>query len=201
MGSVADLTRFRTADPAPQIATAPGNPVVDWPEARVLAFDQTLGSTGWVDLRVEGGALSVFMAQTLRPPTFQSKGHELNLDRSVAMQGLITETILALHAEAEIDLVVHETPPAANRVQRPESSLLAAHCVRYACAQAGLPVVMVGAQVARKVLTGNARTDKAETHAALRAQYGGIEGYEHVTNEHERDALALVLAHLREEHQ
>lgn len=167
----------------------------------ILAFDQTLGNTGWVWLQVwQDGTPEVAMTGTCTPPTVDKKvkGHELNLLRSVALQQEMLVLIDSMsHA---LDIVLHETPPVGNRMARPESSLLAAHCIAYACNLRGVPRLSVGAQRAKSVVCGNGNAKKAEAHAALRKRYAtSIEEFDQVTNEHQRDALMLALVYLEGE--
>lgn len=196
MASVADLRRFRAAGDTskPEAYRLPAA-LSKRAETTLLCVDQSLRNFAIVALRLQAGVLSIPWSTTLKTNTTE-KGNEGNLRRSVELQEHVDTCLRTM--PVLVDLVVHETPPVANRVMRPESSLMSAHCLRWTCTQMGLPWTSVSAQKARAHVCGNSRADKAEGHAALKEKYAPlVEGYEtHVRNEHLRDALMLGLNHL-----
>lgn len=196
MASIADLSKYR--DPDDQVH-AYELALTDREDTRLLVVDQTLGNCALSTLCLHKGRLSVDYAKTLRPVT-DLKGNAGNLERAEQLQEML---ILELDGiVGGIDRVVYETPPAANRMQRPESSLLAAHCLRWAVkvnSPSGRIIVeSIGAQRAKAHVCGNSRASKGEAHAEMVIRYSDlIEGYkEHITNEHLRDALMLGLTYL-----
>lgn len=170
-----------------------------------IAFDQALDKTGV--FRYDGTSTA---AWTVRSPkwTQDLTGHEKTLARSIALQQALLDLLLAACAEHSRILVLHETPAVAKgKMSRPESSLLGAHCIRWAVQTLGatnphdaqIALVMVSGQRAKTVTTGNPRAEKANVHAALRSTYApqqvGV-----ASNGDERDALALLVTHLLDTH-
>lgn len=170
-------------------------------EGWVIACDQSLDGFGWVYLVNDAAGCRVVRAEsfsTAKPNDSRGrpiKGHPLNLARGVEVYTRFQE-ILAQCWASGTD-VVYETPPAGGRMARPESSLLSALAIKIACLPLGIEAVMVGAQTAKKVFTGNANADKPEAHRAMMHQVSGwLEGIEAITNEAKRDALMLGLTRL-----
>lgn len=193
VASIADLSKYRSSgdEVRPRELV-----LVDREDATLLLVDQTLGNCALVLMTLSDGRLSVWYSTTLRPGT-ALKGNEGNLARSEQLQEMLIKVLGSW--SGDIDRVIHETPPAANRVQRPESSLLAAHCLRWAVkVTSGVPVESIGSQRAKAHVCGNSRATKGEAHAEMLVRYGDlIQGYrDHITNEHLRDALMLGLTYL-----
>ncbi len=167
--------------------------------SRVLAFDQSLKATGWVVLDVSPERARLLDAGTLVPVTkTNARGHEQDLRRTVELFGQMND-VWSQHPDS---LVVHEAPPVATRVGRPTSSLLAAAALRILAAHIlppPIPVPMISAQRAKKVICGDSNADKIQAHRALAEHCAPwIVGYQHfITNEAKRDALMLALVSMR----
>lgn len=130
----------------------------------ILAVDQSLAASGWVLIR---GDLCVVTVGTLKKSKDTTlDGHEAMLQRVVALE----EEAEAVLREIKPMIVLHESPPVGNFRGSNQSSLVAAVAWRIAAAKVGLPIKMVGAQKAKKHLTGNGNAKKPAVHAALREQ-------------------------------
>lgn len=198
VGSLTDLAKFRDPNQPRDEKTIVADPRFPGKDIRLLAFDQTLVNCGMVDITTVEGRPIITATQTLRTPQFATRGHELNLDRSVVMQDLVMANINRAREAGDIDVIVYETPPVANRMARPESSLLGAHCVRYTAYKYGILTVSISAQKAKTTIAGFAKADKKAAHEALKRRYSVLQGYPLLRNEHERDALMLAITYLIE---
>lgn len=201
MASIADLKRFRDPSEAPSARHRLSEGVLNRPDVSLLCADQTLNNCGMVVLSLEGGGLVVHRAETLKTEGHRKfDGHERTLRKSEELQELLLNRIQTWDNEGLIDIVVHEAVPKASKVYRPESALMAAHCLRWACRERRIkpkPIAVVGSQAAKAHVCGNYRADKGEAHQALFDRYAHlIEGYGLITNEHTRDALMLGLTYL-----
>lgn len=167
----------------------------------IVSFDQSLTSTGVVTY--DGVSTA---AWTLRADkeTEDLTGYERTFARSVSLQAKVISLLATLASEYRRIAVLHETP-AVGKARRPESSILGAHCVRWAVHEvddhplwgAEVSLTMVSGQRAKTVVAGNSRADKAEVREALKATYSP----EHTgvcTNDHERDALALLVTWIKD---
>lgn len=163
----------------------------------VLAWDQSLAATGWVLLRSTPVACRVSAAGTIKTGR-EGKGHADDLRRGVE-QFTAMLAVVTTYAEPSSEgfEVVHESPPIGGRVKGlGTASLLSALALRVACQQAGVrSPTMLNSQAAKKAITGNGNADKGEVGRAIMAMTW-VRGLELVTNEAQRDALALALAHL-----
>lgn len=168
----------------------------------VVAFDQALDNTGVVTY--DGVSVS---AWTLRSPkeTGALTGHTKTYARSVALQQRVIDVLETLGFDNRVVVALYEAPASAGRMNRPESSLLGGHCVEWACAiladdpdTGELTVHRVSGQRAKSVVTGNPRADKAEVREALKATYAP-EQHGACTNDHERDALALIVTWIEDQ--
>lgn len=198
MASIGDLAKYRQSDDDAVEVYQLWNGGKPTPDCVLLAADQTLGNCALVLLQVSDGAVSVLWATTLRTQPPSKTGHAGTLERSVELQSLILNTIPEAFADLpHPTLLAYETPPKGKLVQRPESSLLAAHCLLFVCDMMGWTNVTVGSQKAKSHICGNHRAEKAEAHAALAQKYQPlIEGYEKITNADLRDALMVGLTYL-----
>lgn len=160
----------------------------------VLAFDQSLSSTGWVLVRNNSYLLDVTSVGMIGGKREILRGFEQDLTAGTDLYEQVRE-ILPLGVFAD---VVHEHPPMGGKVKgMGTSSLLAALSVRIAARSMGREVIMLGAQPAKKMICGEANADKKVAHQALSKCASWIEGYDtHVTNEHKRDALLIALLRL-----
>lgn len=160
----------------------------------VLAFDQTLGATGWLDFTVAGDAALVHVSGKFGTES-EATGHEGTLDRGVEAWQRFGEI---LDAVAPVQ-VAYEAPPVGGRIRAPESSQMAALALRIACQERQIPTHIVYPRSAKWLICGNASADKKEAHAALAefAERVGISSYRAwITNEAKRDAMLVALYHL-----
>jgi hypothetical protein len=166
---------------APQLA--------DFRALRVIAFDPSLTSTGWVFLRVRGWTprdrLVVAAKGTLRVRT-ELTGYLGTYDKASRMRALIQEVIWREQDLRFPAAIAWEAP--AVRGHRLESSLIAGLCVYEACGGAGSAI---SANHASWRLTGSPAHDKREIAAAVARYLPETAG--RTWNEHERDALAIAL--------
>lgn len=161
-------------------------------EGIVLAFDQSFSSTGWVNLRMGSGLCDVISTGTYRTPVGLLRGGEQDLERAHALFDYTTGVI----AHVFPSVVLYESPPKGHGVRHPEVSLLCALAIRLAAAGLSIPTASVHAKTGKKMVTGNSNADKKVAHAALMS-LGWIQGLGLVTNEGQRDAMLVGLAHLR----
>ena len=191
--SVKGLARFREGETRPRQSL--WEPPSRFADDTVLVFDQSLSATGWVVLEGDQNVLTVLTAGSirLRAADFPG-GHEGTLLKAMAVADQVDSVVDRL--ARVVSHVVHEEPPlAVGRMTRPESSLLAALCVRLAAERARLRVSTVQNQHSKKVLTGASReVTKKQWHAGLDRLT--IVGRDKATNEGERDALCLGVTYL-----
>jgi hypothetical protein len=129
----------------------------------LLSFDQSLAHTGWVyldftypDANPEATHGVVIRAHGDLKSPIKLDGHEANLERAVALIYEYRQVLM----NTMVFNIVHELPPTANRMQRPESSLLAALALHYACDVDVYKVHMISAQKAKTIWTGNPNASK-----------------------------------------
>lgn len=188
-----DLSKFRVdAEPTEEV-------VFEEPEryrfqGTVVAFDQSLSSTGWAKVKIIGGQAVVREVGNIKTSAV-AKGHEDNLQRAMLVHRQVLQ-VMAMAKEGDT-LVVHETPPVGGRMSRPESSLLAALGIRLAAQSLGMPLHMVGAQRAKKLLTGNSNADKKEVRATIDRVFPIVATLK-PRNDDTYDAIALALAGAKE---
>lgn len=197
---ITGLERFRLDHPGQTAAKTPrwvplersalGNGVV-------LAFDQSIRSTGWaVVVNHPRLPCVVREAGTISTRAGEQRGWESTLADAEDVAARVMALVRGMAGTGLATLqVVHEIPPASGRMARPESSALAALAVRIAAAAARYPVAMVGAQSAKHLLTGRRDADKPDVRAALEA-LAWLENRHLLTNEGRRDAAALALTWL-----
>lgn len=178
----AETVKVSTWQPVTHQDLAPG---------MVLAFDQSLSSTGWVVLVVDSTGTEIRECGTLKNEGDPLKGSARSLARFSEMIPEVTRVLIVNSCAT----VVHENPPAASSVSRPESSLLAAAAIHAACAERGNAPHSVQAQHAKKVVTGNGNARKPDVASAVKA-LTWIRGVDRLKNEHQRDALAIALTFL-----
>jgi hypothetical protein len=176
---------------------------------RVLAFDQSLGATGFVAIQHVDGVLEVRQALTLRGVAAQDlSSHAKTLAEFLDLEHKLVETLLPYVVSGQSWEVAYEAPPMDTAgMRRSESSLLAAAALISAARAVDLPVLpYVAAQHHRKVIAGRTTFKqpgeitltpiqaKARYHADLRATAESVGLDMHlVTNEGQRDATAIGL--------
>jgi len=182
MSSISDLARFRV-DGKPVPATVE-QPAVKRRIGSILAFDQAVAATGWACLVATEDEVTIRGLGTFKTVPITG-GHEDTLLRAVQLHADFERLIDGLGP----DIVAHETPPVGARMSRPESSLVAATALRIAAAHAHIDVVMIGAQRAKKRLTGNGNATKPQVREALLSLLPSLSG--HRLNENVVDATAI----------
>lgn len=169
---------------------------------KVLSFDQSLNTTGWVYLEVtwnDEGRLIVHVRAkgTIRTKS-ELKSHEEYFDRQDQLLDVLNEEMheaIDHPVEAFPDAVLLERPSIFGK--RKESSLLAASTIRRYCYTWWKMPMLMSIQHARTVLAGSGtRDDKKAGHEAL-AEYLP-ESVTRKWNEHERDGAINALAHLHD---
>jgi hypothetical protein len=161
----------------------------------VMAFDQSLTATGLVVVRhiFPESAPQVLVAQSWSAED-EGKDVETSLRRGVQVYKQAVDVMRSAQAW-QVDAFIHESPPNPKAVKGGGySSLLAAQAVRCAAEASGWPMVMLGAQPAKKLVCGNANAPKQEAHKALKETVmPWVINSGSVTNEATRDALMVAL--------
>lgn len=154
----------------------------------VIAFDQTLTSTGWIAMHTwHPGVITVEAYGTLRPRTGY-QGFMATWDKARQLWKLAHDVLYEWQQASTIHVLEH---PLIGPGSRTESSLVAGS-VLYSVTMG--EVVPVASRHAKKVLTGKPDAGKREVAEAL-ARYIP-ESRTRRWNEHIRDGAALGLAHL-----
>lgn len=166
----------------------------DLGEGMVLAFDQSLTATGWVTVSSGPGLTVVTGAGKIKDlPGDLENSIETMLRRGVN----IFEQAVAIidPALGQGYELAHESPPNPAQVKGGGyGSLMAAQSVRNAASVFNKPIVMLGAQPAKKLICGSTKAEKKDAHAALKLHcFPWIAGSDQVTNEATRDALMVAL--------
>lgn len=170
---------------------------------KVLAFDQAMRNTGYVLLDGRGQTPVISQARTLRTVANEQTGWRSTY---IAQETMAFQIADVIRDHADVDLIVHESPPSA-RMARADSVLLAGLSVRLMARMfaPGVPVWMIGKQKAANILIGNPQAEKkmikktfqrivdttANTWVAGITEIAG-----NTYNEHQYDALALAIAGL-----
>ena len=158
------------------------------PGLKMLAFDQSLSHTGWINFTVSSGGALVIHSRGTMNVAVASKGHTSTMDKADILN---TALIRDLHRHGSYDVVVGEVTPVMG--YRLESSLLAGYVLRRTYPD----VVFVSRQAALALLLPpDKRDEKKHSNEVLR-RYATVE-YPDVPrwNEHQRDALMLGLTAL-----
>lgn len=133
---------------------------------KMLAFDQSLASTGWASVVSDAVAQTLTVEQVGMTPT--SPGDVTGFEDSFQRGVVLYHEMSSIMWQYQPDLVIHEMPVA--RVQQTrnrEAPFVSAMAVRCAAELAKRPVRMVSAQKVKKRLTGSAKADKQQVRAAL----------------------------------
>lgn len=162
---------------------------------RLISFDQSLAHTGWVYLEVEGHTATL-MACGQRDSQISLKGHLASIERSASLCSEMEGVLRTICGPK--DPVIYEIPPVANRVQRPESSLLAAAALYWAAGNVRriqpFRVYGVSAQKSKKIWTSNPNASKKLVREALFRWDPALKERNNKLSEHQIDALANGLA-------
>lgn len=205
--NTAGLQRWSATNPTSPLAKATKPEWVpptrdDLADGHVIAIDQSLAHTGIVSVINHQGFFRVIQAESWKIDSDGAVGHEDSLRRAVLLSTVLREFFQEHRNPAWV--IRHELPLPLNnpKINRPESSLVAATAVRVVAAELSIPIAeMMGAQTHKRITCGKANADKIEHHAALAylASDLGIGGWELVTNEAKRDAASIAIAHLFQE--
>ena len=187
----AELAAVRFASRRQRKAPPPWSPPdpAALPCGHVLALDQSLSSTGWIDFSSLPGGVIVHARGTLRPVTALT-GYLGTWDKHAQLAAMLGAGEMAARIGAA-HAVAWEAPPVGGG-HRTESSLMAG-ALLYMLAGPGRAHV-VSAQHASSLLTGTPRHGKREIGLAV-ARYVP-ESASRQWNEHLRDALAIGIAYL-----
>jgi Holliday junction resolvasome RuvABC endonuclease subunit len=167
------------------------------PGITVMAFDGSLGNTGWVRLLHLAGDVLIIQKGTIRPKT-ELDGYLGTWERAAQLR---MELEALGHLAIGCSYIAVEAPMVAGG-HRTESSLVAGLQVwQWAAHRAGIARRLdVGATHVSKVLLGSARVSKDDRKNAIKAAVAryipGSEG--RGFNEHERDAAAIALTVLHD---
>ena len=163
--------------------------VTEW-YPNVLAFDQSLSSTGWAWL-FEGVPIGTGMLTTV---PLMDPGFEDSFQRGVLLANGIREVIDRLDATAHRPLLIaHEMPVKPNphrKTRNREAGIVAAMAVRFAAAVSNREVVMLNAQDVRKVLCGSATATKDQVREAVKRTVNVMPTLAYL-NEHTYDAMGI----------
>ncbi len=185
------LSRFAVDGDAPTREKWRPAPLGEATSLRVLAFDQTLASAGWVCLH----GWTCFGSGVIAAEPSTLKGPPLSVDRGARLHRWVEQLIKAM----EPTHIVCEMPPIqGGGMRRPESSLMASLAIAIAADTQALPFSLVSGQTAKKRFGGNSSADKK----AVREGIFEVAPWFRVVkpmNEHVADALALALV-FQEQH-
>lgn len=166
-------------------------PVTEW-YPNVLAFDQSLSSTGWAWL-YEGVPFATGMVTTA---PLMDPGFEDSFQRGVLLAKGIREVIDRLDAIPHRPLLIaHEMPVKPNprmKTRNREAGIVAAMAVRFATSLSTHEVMMLNAQDIRKVLCGAAMATKDQVREAVKRTVTVMSTLQYL-NEHTYDAMAIAI--------
>lgn len=161
----------------------------------VLAFDQSLTKTGWVQMKNYPKGLRIYRGGVLFPHYERSlKGFEATFAKDISVDSQISRIISG--ASGQVEAVVHEMPAVMG--YRLESSLMAAAAIRRAAAKNWLPVVMVSRQRAYSTFVGSAYAEKSEGTRAVNALFPAHRRETERWTQDVHDAVLLGLTYLYE---
>lgn len=164
-------------------------------QGRVLAFDQSLGATGWIRLSVVAPERILILAAGMVTTVVddQHTVTENTYRRTMEVEQAIESTF---DTAGSLDLVAMELPPTgARQLKQVTSPLMAGYPIYRAAHRRGIPVEIVQGNKAKKRWTGSTSAKKPMVRAALLAKYPGIAQMRPL-NEHTTDAVLLALTAL-----
>lgn len=160
---------------------------------RILSFDQALANTGWVLFEHDpDDGLEPIRTGLLTTDT-SDKGHLGSLCRAQDIHAQVLDLVFRFGVPG---VVLHESPPVAGRMSRPESSLLAALAIRMAYGDT--TVEMVSGQRAKAIVAGNPKATKAEVRSGVLRRVPDLATLR-PANEHTYDAAALAITYLHDQ--
>lgn len=161
---------------------------------RLLAFDQSLSSTGYALITCDNDGAYIWETGVLKT-THDLRGHEKTLQRYLELVHDLDDLVDKVGTVQDI---VYETPPVGGRMIRPESSLLAAAAV-LVCTEDFKPH-MISRQKAAKRWTGKGNSTKKEIRDALMSFGYTPKEWGLAWNEHVADALSIGLLFCEQPH-
>jgi Holliday junction resolvasome RuvABC endonuclease subunit len=192
------LERFRPDTPPETLAEDTGDALLIlegslFAEGLVVAFDPAIANTGYAVVDRSGERLHILdMGVFSTTATPDRSSWDATFKRAVALD-VFVRGLLCKWTPA---LVLHEMPPVGGgpTIHRADSSIVASCVVQLASAALEVPVQMVSAQKAKKVLTGKAKADKKQVRRVLEEMFPAeVKTRSLRWNEHSADALALVV--------
>lgn len=169
--------------------------VEDFAQGRVLAFDQTLGKTGW-SLVTVSDRVTVICGLYVAPTPEDLKGFEQTFWRAEWMGVKLEERVLL--SGVWVSAVVHEMPSVGGK--RIESSLMAAREIRRGAA-GFKPVFMINRQSAYATMTGDRHAPKSAMTAAVERLVAPEDRVGKYWNQDIHDSIGLALKHLHNQRQ
>lgn len=166
----------------------------DFGYGTVLAFDQSLTATGCIVVEHTYPRGIIVQSAAKWSTKYDGKDVLTSLKRGVEVFEQ-ARSILRVAKDIGVNAIVHESPPNPAAVKGGGySSLLAAQALHCAAWDRGMPIEMLGAQPAKKLVCGKGTADKTTAHAALKIHVlPWIVNSQQVTNEATRDALMVAL--------
>ncbi len=177
----------------------------------IVGVDQSLASSGMVLVKVDptraflsedptsvsGTECVQVLWKGLLASAIAIEGSANIIERGVTLIDAFESHLIHLRSTAKMQgdylhAIIYETPPSANRMQRPESSLVAAVALCYAAKRLNIDTIAFSANSAKRFFTGYANAKKSAVKERLLEMYPHI--VEDRLNEHQMDALALVIA-------
>lgn len=194
-----ELRQFRDDAPGTRKGTWKAPNAEDFAYRDLIAFDPSLSATGVVVLSSTRQGIVIRKAHKFpNPPVGDVQGNEEHFRKFMALARNITNWRLNCETDITGWEYVHEAPPVGGgRIRHPESALLGGAAVR-ASMWGHDCLGMVSPAAHKKYICGNAKADKVEEHAELKAiaDFLDFHGFELITNEAKRDALCVALTYL-----
>lgn len=187
------LERFAAgAKPEPEPTLWTPKPV--W-EGQIVAFDQTMSATGWACVHADAtGDVTVHKTGMCVTDTLGIKGYGDYMERVALLRRQIRQALRDTPTA-----VGHEEPPmGGGKMNNPDSSLVAGAIVRCVADERDLPVVMVHAKHAKKVITGNGNADKKLVRQHLERALPSMKGLKPM-NYNVSDAIAIAVVAFEKE--
>lgn len=159
---------------------------------QVLAFDQALRHTGFVEVSFEGPSFLVTEHGTLTTDD-DLAGNTAVLRAGATYFTTMRQELMNRMMLGHAQVIVFELPPNPNRMYRPESAMMAALCLTILCQQLNYEHHMVQAQAAKTLWAANPRANKTQLKRALLERFPFLKQAMAKASEHEWDALSLAL--------
>lgn len=179
------------------------------PDLFVCTFDQSLNSTGFVEVFREDGSIYIGRVETIKPPDSDLSGFEEDYEAALFLEDRARYLI---GTAPQGSVIVFETPLVPNAMMMKKMGTRAGvpgrmggQAIHSAAhywhrTQPGPSPRMVNSQQCKKLVCGNPKADKNEAHDALRQLTWIVNLEAALKNEHTRDATLLGLNILSKEH-